>query len=437
MDLIDERNNCLNCKNKPCSQGCPLGNNIPAMIHENEYQKAFEILSQTTVLPAICGRVCPHSRQCEGNCVRGIKGKAVSIGKIEADVGDKSIEDNYNIPELDIREFLNIDNNDIEINKAMANLENKRVAIVGGGPAGLTAAAFLARCGVKVTIFDKHEKLGGILQYGIPDFRLPKTVVQNTVNKICKLGNIEVKCNAKLGEDVEIEELEKNFDVILLAFGANISSKMNIEGENLQGVYGANETLENNNSINLTGKRVAVIGGGNVAMDMARTALRNGAKEVKIIYRRSEEQMPADKREIEISKEEGIEFLFLNNIVRILSKKDNKDNIVEKIECIKTQLVKKEGDNRLSPVNIEGSNYFIDVDIVFMAIGSGVDEEVVNKINVSLSKYKNVEVDVNYQTSNKKIFACGDLVGQKATVAWAANGGKKAAQSIMKCFLYE
>lgn len=425
MNLESERNYCLKCINMPCSKGCPLGNNIPAFIHENDYQKAFEMLSQTTVLPAICGRICPHYSQCEGNCIRGIKNVPVSIGKIETDIGDVSIEKQFKIPGINLCEFLRE-----EYDENIKNIEGKKVAIIGGGPSGLTAAAFLARLGIKVTIFERHSKLGGILQYGIPNFRLPKDIVQKTIKKIMDIGNIDVKLKCSLGKEIKLEELKKEYDAILLAFGANVSSKMNIMGEELEGVYGANEVLEYNSDIDVKNKNVSVIGGGNVAMDIARTLKRNGAKRVTVIYRRAEEQMPADRKEIEIAKKEGIEFLFQNNIVKILEK--NKKGKVGQIECIKTELVKKDGENRLSPVNIKGSNYFIDMDMVFRAIGSVVEDSLVKNLNIKLTKYENIEVNELFETSNENIFACGDLAGQKSTVAWAARSGREAAKTIVK-----
>ena len=425
MNIEKERDYCINCISKPCSKGCPLGNNIPTIIHEKDNKKAFEILCESTVLPAICGRVCSKEKQCENNCVRGIKSEPVNIGNIETYIGDISLNQKYEIPK---KIKLNIDNEQIELT---SENKNKKVAIIGGGPAGLTAAAFLARVGINVTIYEKHDKLGGILTYGIPDFRLPKDTVDQTIEKILEIGNINVECNKKLGQDIKLSDMEKEYDAILLAFGANISSKMGIEGENLEGVYGANEVLEYNSNIDVENKIVAVIGGGNVAMDMARTAKRNGAKTVKIIYRRSEDQMPADKKEIEEAKKEGIEFLFQNNILKIIPKSDEKEN-VGKIECIKTQLIKKEKDKRLVPVNIKYSNYLLETDLVFMAIGSEVENTVVKKLNLNLNKYNKIEIDNEYRTSNRKIFACGDLIEGKATVAWAAMSGREAAKNIIR-----
>ncbi len=409
MKKIEEiRSYCLNCKNSQCRiKGCPLGNCIPEFIHEVDSKKEYEILCNTTVLPAICGRICPHEKQCEGSCIRGIKGEPVSIGAMEAYIGDLSIENNYELSiEMDER------------------AKDKRVAVIGSGPAGLTCAAFLARKGVKVTIYEKHDKLGGLLTHGIPEFRLPREVVEKTIEKILDLG-VEVKLNQELERDFEIEDLAKKYDAVFVAIGANIPAKMNVEGENLDGVYGGNYLLEYNKHPNYTGKKVAIIGGGNVAMDSARTIKKLGASEVYVIYRRAEEQMPAEKKEIADAKKEGIEFLFQTNIVKILGKEK-----VEKLECIKTELVKKEGENRLSPVNIEGSNFILDMDYVVMATGSKPENNIIEKFE--RNEYGYIKIDENMQTSINKVFAGGDIVGQKATVAWASRSGRDAAEKILK-----
>lgn len=426
MNISEKKAYCLNCKMKPCQKGCPLNNDIPYFINETDSKKCFEELCETTVLPSICGRVCSKDRQCESKCIRGIKLNPVNIGGIETWIGDKSLEENYQIPR---KVNIDIDGNKSEI--SANEYKNKRIAIIGGGPSGITAAAFLARAGFKVTIYEKHEKLGGILRYGIPEFRLSKKIVDETIEKILKIGNIDAKCNVTLGKDLKISDIEKDYDAILLAFGANVSSKMNIAGENLEGVYGANEILEYYKDFDMKDKNVAVVGGGNVAIDMARTAKKNGARKVSIIYRRSEAEMPADKKEIDEARKENIEFLFQNNIIKILPSLNNCKR-VGNIECIKTELVKKEGNTRLYPVNIENSNYLLEKDLVFMAIGSKVDENTIKNLNISLDKYKNIIVDDKYRTSNKKIFACGDLIGQEATVAWASMTGREAAKNIIK-----
>ena len=332
---------CLNCVVKPCSKkGCPLNNDIPAFIKqvkEENVKEAYKILSKTTVLGSVCGRICPHFKQCEGSCVRGIKGEPVQIGEIEAYVFDEALNNKW-YKELEKTE----------------ELKGKKVAVVGGGPAGLTCSAFLARSGAEVTIYEKYGKLGGILEHGIPDFRLSKDVLENTIESILSLG-INVEYNKELGKNIALQELEKSYDAIFLSFGANIPSKTNIEGEDLEGVFGGNSLLETGKHPDYTGKKVAVIGGGNVAMDCSRKIKRLGADKVYVIYRRAEKQMPAEIKEIAEAKEEGIEFLFQNNIVKILGNKK-----VEKIECIKTELVKKEGETREVPVNIENSNYQMD-----------------------------------------------------------------------------
>lgn len=365
-------------------------------------------MCETTVLSPICGRICPHKSQCEGSCVRGIKGESVSIGNLETYIGDLAIKNGYAIPK-----FIN-------------EKRKEKIAIIGGGPCGITAAANLARNGYNVTIYEKYDKLGGILRHGIPDFRLEKDILDKQIEKILELG-INVKYNASLGKDYTLEELDKNYDAILLAFGANISSKMGIPGEELQGVYGGNELLENNTHPNYNGKRVAVIGGGNVAMDTARTIKRLGAEEVTVIYRRAEKQMPAEAKEIEDAKNEGVKFLFQTNLVKVLGK-----DCVEKIECIKTELVKKEGETREVPVDIQGSNYIIPMDYVVMAVGSKTEEELVKNLGVELTTRGNIKVNENYMTSKENVFAGGDLSGTKATVAWASRSGREASKEIMK-----
>ena len=415
MEEIKEKSNyCLNCKTNPCAiKGCPLGNHIPQFIEQirkENYQKAYEILSETTVLQGVCGRICPHKKQCQGSCIRGIKAEPVSIGELEAYTFDVMAKEE--------KSLLNCYEKELKNNK-----NNKKVAVIGGGPAGLTASAFLAKKGIQVTIYEKYHYLGGLLVHGIPEFRLPKEIVQKTVDKILQLG-IKVKYNHQLGKDIFIPDLEKQYDAIFLSIGANQSCKMGIQGEELEGVFGGNELLEYNLHPKYEGKTVAVIGGGNVAMDCARTIKKLGAKEVKVIYRRARQQMPAEDKEVQDAIKEGIEFLFQNNIVKIIGTEK-----VEKLELMKTRLVQKEKESRLVPVNIENSNYKIATDYVIMALGSQV-EPYVKKLGLKTNKWGNIEINENYQTSNPKIYAGGDLAGIKSTVAWAAYSGREAAKYI-------
>lgn len=267
---------------------------------------------------------------------------------------------------------------------------------------------------------------GGILRHGIPEFRLDREILDKQIEKILNLG-IEVKYGVSLGKDYVLEDLEKEYDAIFLAFGANISSKMGIQGEDLRGVYGGNELLENNTHPDYINKKVAVIGGGNVAMDTARTIKRKGAEEVTVIYRRAEKQMPAERKEIEDAKREGVKFLFQTNIVKVLG-----DQKIEKIECIKTELIKKEGETREVPVDIMGSNFEITMDYVVMAVGSKVEEELVKSLGLELTPKGNIKIDENYMTSKNKVFSGGDLSGTKATVAWASRSGRDASIKIME-----
>ena len=417
MENIKEKSDyCLSCKNKPCTKGCPLGNDITEfikLIKEEKFEEAYNILCETTVLSSICGRICPHDKQCQGSCIRGIKQLPVNIGNLEAFIGDMAIENNWKISKF-------------------GEKNNKKVAIIGGGPAGITAAAFLARYGFNVTIYEKNDNLGGILYKGIPEFRLDKEIVKNTISKILELG-IEVKYNVEVEKDFTLEELKQKYDAILLTFGANISTKMKVEGEELIGVYGGNELLEKQEYPDFKDKKVAVIGGGNVAMDTARTIKRLGAKNVYVIYRRAEKQMPAEKKEIEDAKSEGIEFLFQNNIVKIIGDEQGK---VKELECIKTELIKKEGEDREVPINIENSNYILDIDYVIRAVGSETEKNVLEKLNLQLNKWGYIKVDEESKTSQEKIFAAGDLIGTKSTVAWAARTGRDAAKNIRE-YLYK
>lgn len=417
-EIREKANYCLDCKIKPCSiNGCPLGNDIPSFIKavkEEDYRKAYGVLSKTTVLLGVCGRICPHMKQCQGSCIRGIKGKPVSIGDIEAFVFDKAQEEKINLKEVFVDSKL--------------SLKSKKVAVIGGGPAGLTCSAFLAKEGVSVTIFEKHNYLGGILNHGIPEFRLSKEITKKSIDEILQLG-IDVKFNKELGKNLDIKDLENAYDAIFLSFGANISSKMNIEGEELIGVYGGNELLENKNHPEYKGKIACVIGGGNVAIDCARTIKKMGAKEVNVIYRRAKSQMPAEEKEVKEAKEDGINFLFQNNIVKIEGNKK-----VESIKLVRTELIEKEGETRKIPVNIENSNYKIKSDYVIMALGANPEQNVIKNLGIDTNKYGNIKIDDKYRTSNKKIYAGGDLAGIKGTVAWASKTGREAAKSIIEDF---
>lgn len=407
QDIKDKANYCLSCINKPCTKGCPLNNDIQGfikLIKEEKLKEAYNLLSETTILESICGRICPHTKQCEGKCIRGIKGKPVSIGELEAYIGDLAIKNNWSFTE---------------------NIEERKekVAIIGSGPAGLTCAAFLRKQGFQVTIFEKHNYLGGLLRHGIPEFRLPKNILDDTINKILSL-NINIELNKELGQNLYLEDLTE-YDAIFIAIGANVSSTMNIVGEQLEGVYGGNELLENENYPELLNKTVIVNGGGNVAMDVARTLNKLGAK-VKIVYRRSENEMPAEQKEIKEAKEEGIEFILQNNILKI----NGKDH-VESIECIKTELEAVENE-RPRPQNIEGSNYTIECDYVVMAIGGKPEEDIVKSLGIELDSKNKIIINELGQTSNNKIFAGGDITNTPSTVAYAARSGKDAAVNITK-----
>lgn len=408
MSIKDKANYCLSCKNKNCVKGCPLSNDITdaiKFVKDNDFESAYYKFSETSVLSSICGRVCPHQKQCQGSCIRGIKSESVSIGDIEAFVGDYALENN-----LKLNSYSNY------------NKLDKKVAVIGSGPCGITCAATLKRLGVEhVDLYEKKSYLGGLLIHGIPDFRLPKDIVKNTYDKILELG-INVEYNMELGKNLSLDTLRKKYDAVFVAIGSNISSKMGIEGESLNGVYGGNELLEYKRYPDFNGKNVAVIGGGNVAMDTSRTVKRLGAHHVYVIYRRAEEQMPAEKKEIKEAKEEGIEFMFLNNIVKILGNEN-----VEKIECIKTELVYEEG-KRPYPVNIENSNYTLDIDYVIMAIGSQLEEEAVR--NLEKNEWNKLKIDKNYRTNIKGVYAGGDVAGVKSTVAWASFSGREAAKII-------
>jgi len=430
MELIEEKNYCLNCKNKPCStSGCPLGNDIPGFIKAENDKTAFEILCKTTVLPAICGRICPKSRYCQANCIRGIKHAPVEIGKLEQHIGDISIKNNYKIPK-------HID-------------EEKKVAVVGSGPAGLTCAAFLAMKGIQVTIYEKNKKLGGILQYGIPSFRLDKKIVDESIKKILDLG-IEAKTEKELGKDFTIEQLAKEYNAVFVSIGASKPKKI-LEGENiLSGNLLLDKIQKNEGVPNFKDKKIIVYGGGNVAIDVSRTLKRLGA-DVCIVYRRNVEQMPAEFNEIREAQNEGIKIIEKTNIIEF---KDGKAN------CIKTKLAEivEENGNGNEPINtineniknnieillqqknmkrnktrvenIEGSNFEIEANYIILATGSQADQELLNKQGIETDKKGFIKIDNHNRTSLKNVYAGGDVVGEEATVTYAARSGRETANYI-------
>lgn len=383
---------CLGCPTKPCQKTCPLKNDIPSFIKkakEKNFLEAFNILSETTVLPSICARVCPYDKKCEFNCVKKNKGKSVSISEIEAFIGDKATQNNYPL-------FANVENE-----------KNKKIAIVGGGPAGLTCAAFLRKKGYKVTIYEKYNYLGGNINHGIPDFRLDKSILDKTIQKILDLG-IEVKYNCEFGKDINLSNLKKEYDAVFLSFGSNISKKMNIKGKNLANVFGANDFLESKKVLDLKGKNVIVIGGGDVAMDMARTSKRWGGN-VLVVYHREEKYMKALKNDVIKAKDEKIDFIFNANVYQIIAN-GNLSNVY-----IKTN---------------EGLKFILPCDFVFFAIGSKPDEKTLKKLGIKLDINGYIKTDKNLMTSIPSVFAGGDIINEVNTVAYASQSGKMAANNI-------
>ena len=421
-DALSEASRCLTCKEPECVEGCPVNVDIPGFIKlicEEDFAGAIENIKATNTLPAICGRVCPQETQCEALCVLGKKGQPVAIGRLERFCADYERKKYVKAP---------------EIHKSTG----KTVAVVGSGPAGLTAAADLAKLGHKVTVFESLHKTGGVLSYGIPEFRLPKEIVQQEIDYIKELG-VEFKPNYIIGRIKTLDELCDEFDAIFLGTGAGLPSFMGIPGENFSGVYSANEFLTRVNLMKAYdpaydtrvrhGKHVVVVGGGNVAMDAARSALRLGADEVSIVYRRGEEEMPARREEIEHAKEEGIIFRLLTNPVRILG--DEKYN-VKAVECIKMELGEPDESGRRSPVPVEGSEFTIPADVVVIAIGTSPNP-IIFKGSEGLEQSKRGTVVADEDTgatSKCGVFAGGDVVTGAATVISAMGAGKKAARAI-------
>ena len=431
---IGEALRCLNCKNKPCVSGCPVKIHIPEFIEKvalGEFEEAYEIISQSSSLPAVCGRVCPQELQCEAKCVRGIKGEPVGIGRLERFVADW-----HNAHSADVK--VDIIKNGI------------KVAVVGSGPAGLTCAGDLAKKGYDVTVFEALHVAGGVLQYGIPEFRLPKAIVNREIETLKLLG-VKIETNVVIGKTLDIDELfEMGYKSVFIGSGAGLPRFMGIEGEALIGVYSANEFLTRNNLMKayrsdsttpvLKAKNVAVVGGGNVAMDAARTALRLGAENVYIVYRRSLEELPARKEEVEHAMEEGIQFKLLCNPKRILGynnpddKFDRKNGTVTGIECVRMELGEPDESGRRSPIEIEGSEFILDVDCVIMSIGTSPNpliRDTTDGLDVNRRGGIIVE-EATGLTSRQNVYAGGDAVTGAATVILAMGAGKTAADAIDK-----
>ena len=429
---INEAMRCLKCRTRPCTKGCPVMIKIPefvAKVAEGDFEAAYQIISEDSALPRICGRVCPQENQCEGVCVRGFQGEPVSIGRLERFVSDWHAEH-----EEELKEIYGYDEA-----AGLAPSNGKRVAVVGAGPAGLTCAGDLAAKGYAVTVYESLHKPGGVLAYGIPEFRLPKDIVAAEVKKLEDRG-VEFISNAIIGRAETVDELmeEEGFDAVFVGTGAGLPSFMNIPGENLLGVCSANEYLTR---INLMkgyldeydtpvpgGRKIAVVGGGNVAMDAARCAMRMGAEKVYIIYRRSMEEIPARAEEIHHAIEEGVDFQLLRNPVQIIG---DKDGHVTGIECVKMQLGEPDASGRRRPVEIEGSNYVLDVDAVIMSIGTKLNTLILDTTNdLAANDWGGIGTDDGAATNRKGVYAGGDAVTGAATVILAMGAGKTAATSI-------
>ena len=423
-EAMEEANRCLGCKKAKCMEGCPVSINIPGFVHEvkeGNFEKAYQIISESSALPAVCGRVCPQETQCEGKCIRGLKGEAVSIGKLERFVADWAKENGIKpVP--------------------AAQRNGHKVAVIGSGPSGLTCAGDLAKMGYDVTIFEALHKAGGVLVYGIPEFRLPKDkVVAAEVENVKSLG-VKIETNVIIGKSVTIDELLKDegFEAVFIGSGAGLPMFMGIPGEQANGVFSANEYLTRNNLMKAFredydtpiahGKKVAVVGGGNVAMDAARTALRLGA-EVHIIYRRSEAELPARKEEVHHAKEEGVQFDLLCNPVEILT--DDKDWVTG-IKCIRMELGEPDASGRRRPVEIPGSEFTIDVDTVIMSLGTSPNPLISSTtIGLDVNKRKCIIADEEFgKTSKEGVYAGGDAVTGAATVILAMGAGKAGARGI-------
>lgn len=420
---MKEAQRCLNCKHKPCVSGCPVNVPIPEFIHyvaEGDFKSAYHVIKSTNSLPAVCGRVCPQETQCEAKCVRGIKGEPVGIGRLERYVADWYMS-----------------HCEEQVEPPASN--GHKVAILGAGPSGLTCAGDLAKLGYEVTIFEALHTAGGVLMYGIPEFRLPKAIVQQEVDKLKELG-VAIHTDMVVGKVFSVDELfDLGYEAMFIGTGAGLPSFMNIPGEGLVGVYSANEFLTRINLMKaylsdydtpiVRPKNVAVVGGGNVAMDAARCAKRLGAENVYIIYRRSEEEMPARNEEIHHAKEEGIDFRLLNNPVEIFGDQDGK---VCAIECVEMELGEADASGRRRPVEKEGSNFTLEVDCVVMAIGNTPNPLIRTTTHgIEANKRGCLIVDEQtLQTTREGIYAGGDAVTGAATVILAMGAGKQAAQSI-------
>ncbi|MCW6091923.1 NADPH-dependent glutamate synthase [Clostridium sporogenes] len=423
-EAVKEAGRCLNCKKPMCVTKCPVSIGIPEFIQHvknQEFQEAAKTIAKYSTLPAVCGRVCPQESQCEGKCVLGIKGEPVAIGKLERFVADWSREHNVDLSQRE-------------------DSKNKKIAVIGSGPAGLTCAGDLAKKGYDVTIFEALHEPGGVLVYGIPEFRLPKdTVVKHEIENVKKLG-VKIETNVIIGRTVTIDELieEEKFDAVFIGSGAGLPRFMGIPGENANGVFSANEFLTRNNLMKAfkdeydtpikVGQKVAVVGGGNVAMDAARTALRLGA-EVHIVYRRSEAELPARVEEVHHAKEEGIIFNLLTNPVEIL---EDEKGWVKGMKCIKMELGEPDKSGRRRPVEIEGSEYIMDVDTVIMSLGTSPNP-LISSTTKGLETNKRkciVAEEETGLTTREGVYAGGDAVTGAATVILAMGAGKQAANAI-------